>query len=156
MHSLLTNMIGCNVYKTSNIPSFGLFHTCKSIYIFHVKYVFKTRNLMCLLLLPIVGEFLTQYGWYLLVVTVLVYLLIQHLSKRRSNQRDRSPPPQSQQGQHQRFPIPVYIPDTKLQGKGQINMTRWDQVQYWSGLLLRTKLGWKTTVQCFCLLQYTL
>ncbi|XP_026234909.1 selenoprotein S isoform X2 [Anabas testudineus] len=31
-------------------------------------------------------ELLSQYGWYLLVLTVLVYLLIQYLSKRRSSQ----------------------------------------------------------------------
>lgn len=58
-------------------------------------------NMMCLLLLTTVGEFLTQYGWYLLVVTVLVYLLIQNLNKRRSSQRARGSPPPSQQGQHQ-------------------------------------------------------
>lgn len=40
-----------------------------------------------------VGELLSQYGWYLLLVTVLVYLLIQYLSKRRSNQSNRSSPP---------------------------------------------------------------
>ncbi|XP_078112894.1 selenoprotein S [Sander vitreus] len=44
-----------------------------------------------------VGELLSQYGWYLLVVTVLVYLLIQHLSKRRSSQSSRSSPPQTPQ-----------------------------------------------------------
>ncbi|XP_044045328.1 selenoprotein S isoform X2 [Siniperca chuatsi] len=36
--------------------------------------------------LNVTGELLSQYGWYLLVVTVLVYLLIQHLSKKRSSQ----------------------------------------------------------------------
>ncbi|XP_026148734.1 selenoprotein S isoform X2 [Mastacembelus armatus] len=30
------------------------------------------------------SELLSQYGWYLLVLTVLLYLLIQHLNKRRS------------------------------------------------------------------------
>lgn len=47
---------------------------------------------------PTAGELLSQYGWYLMVVTVLVYLLIQHLSKRRSSQSDRSAPPQTPQG----------------------------------------------------------
>lgn len=42
----------------------------------------------------IVGEILSQYGWYMLVLTVLVYLLIQYLSKKRSSQ---SPPPQTEQ-----------------------------------------------------------
>ncbi|XP_071344170.1 selenoprotein S [Trachinotus anak] len=36
-----------------------------------------------------VGELLSQYGWYLLVVTVLVYVLIQYLSKRRSSHNVR-------------------------------------------------------------------
>ncbi|KAM4592828.1 selenoprotein S isoform 1-T1 [Odontesthes bonariensis] len=31
------------------------------------------------------GELLSQYGWHLLVATVMVYLLIQHLRKRRSS-----------------------------------------------------------------------
>ncbi|XP_037651973.1 selenoprotein S [Sebastes umbrosus] len=44
-----------------------------------------------------VGEILSQYGWYVLLVTVLVYLLIQHLSKRRSSQSSRSSPPQTPQ-----------------------------------------------------------
>ncbi|KAM8762895.1 selenoprotein S [Acanthopagrus schlegelii] len=42
----------------------------------------------------IVGEIFSQYGWYMLVLTVLVYLLIQYLSKKRSSQ---SPPPQTEQ-----------------------------------------------------------
>ncbi|XP_040058977.1 selenoprotein S [Gasterosteus aculeatus] len=37
-----------------------------------------------------VGELLSQYGWYLLAVTALLYLLIQHLSKRRSSQSSSS------------------------------------------------------------------
>ncbi|KAM7423463.1 hypothetical protein PAMA_000017 [Pampus argenteus] len=45
------------------------------------------------------GDILSEYGWYLMAVTVLVYLLIQHLSKRRS-----SPPPQTPPGQHQHLP----------------------------------------------------
>ncbi|KAM3876859.1 selenoprotein S [Diretmus argenteus] len=32
-----------------------------------------------------VGEVLAQYGWYLMVGTVVLYLLIQHYSKRRSS-----------------------------------------------------------------------
>lgn len=96
--------------------------------------------MMCLFLPTPVGDFLTQYGWYLLVVMVLVYLLIQNLSKRRSSQRDRSPPPQSQQGQHQCFSVPVCIPNTLLQ-YSQINMTLWNQVPYCIGLLIGTKLG---------------
>ncbi|XP_063737320.1 selenoprotein S [Eleginops maclovinus] len=43
-----------------------------------------------------VGELLSLYGWYLLIGTVLVYLLIQYLSKRRSSQGPRSPPPTPQ------------------------------------------------------------
>ncbi|XP_029310913.1 selenoprotein S [Cottoperca gobio] len=38
-----------------------------------------------------VGELMSQYGWYLLLGTLLLYLLIQYLSKRRSSQ-SRSPP----------------------------------------------------------------
>ncbi|XP_067350235.1 selenoprotein S-like isoform X2 [Channa argus] len=34
-----------------------------------------------------VGEILAQYGWYLLILSVLVYLLIEHLSKRISRWR---------------------------------------------------------------------
>ncbi|XP_070685744.1 selenoprotein S isoform X2 [Pempheris klunzingeri] len=47
--------------------------------------------------LSFAGELLSQYGWYLLAVTVLVYLLIQHLSRRRSSQSNGSPPPQTVQ-----------------------------------------------------------
>jgi len=43
------------------------------------------------------GSLLSEYGWYLLAVTVLVYLIIQHLSKRRSSQSPRSPLPQTPQ-----------------------------------------------------------
>lgn len=43
------------------------------------------------------GDLLSEYGWYLLAVTVLVYLLVHYLSKRRSSQSPRSPPPQSPQ-----------------------------------------------------------
>ncbi|KAM7015133.1 selenoprotein S isoform 1-T2 [Tautogolabrus adspersus] len=42
------------------------------------------------------GDLLSQYGWHLLVVSVLVYLLIQHLMK-RFRQRDQSSAPQTQQ-----------------------------------------------------------
>lgn len=52
-----------------------------------------------LLLFSVAGEFLSQYGWYLLVVTIVIYLLLQHLSRRRSLQGDSSLPPLSQQGQ---------------------------------------------------------
>ncbi|TMS12883.1 Selenoprotein S [Larimichthys crocea] len=44
-----------------------------------------------------VGWFLSQYGWYLVVVTALVYLLIQYLNKRMSSQSYRSSPPQTPQ-----------------------------------------------------------
>lgn len=44
-----------------------------------------------------VGELLSQYGWYLLAVTVMTYLLVQHLSKRRSSQRGGSSLPQTPQ-----------------------------------------------------------
>ncbi|XP_023264070.1 selenoprotein S [Seriola lalandi dorsalis] len=44
-----------------------------------------------------VGDLLSQYGWHLLVVTVLVYVLIQYLSKRRSSQSRPTSPPQTQQ-----------------------------------------------------------
>ncbi|CAB1452921.1 unnamed protein product [Pleuronectes platessa] len=36
------------------------------------------------------GELLSQYGWYLLLVSVLGYLLIQYLSKKRSSQSSQS------------------------------------------------------------------
>ncbi|CAF95955.1 unnamed protein product [Tetraodon nigroviridis] len=42
------------------------------------------------------GELLSQYGWYLLVVAVGIYLLFQHLNRRRSLQGDSSLPPLSQ------------------------------------------------------------
>ncbi|XP_034536679.1 selenoprotein S [Notolabrus celidotus] len=42
------------------------------------------------------SELLSLYGWHLLVVTVLVYLLIQYLMKRFSQSRP-SPAPQTQQ-----------------------------------------------------------
>ncbi|XP_029001033.1 selenoprotein S [Betta splendens] len=42
----------------------------------------------------IAGDFLSQHGWYILVFTVFLYLLIQHLSKRRSRQGS---PPQLEQ-----------------------------------------------------------
>ncbi|XP_042265097.1 selenoprotein S isoform X2 [Thunnus albacares] len=47
--------------------------------------------------LSLSGNLLSEYGWYLLAVTVLVYLIIQHLSKRRSSQNPRSPLPQTPQ-----------------------------------------------------------
>lgn len=43
------------------------------------------------------GELLSQYGWHLLVVTVLLYLLIQYLSKRRSSQSRGSSAPETPQ-----------------------------------------------------------
>ncbi|XP_041640916.1 selenoprotein S isoform X2 [Cheilinus undulatus] len=43
-----------------------------------------------------VGELLSQYGWHLLVVSVLVYLLIQHLMK-RFRQREQHAEPQTHQ-----------------------------------------------------------
>ncbi|XP_029354297.1 selenoprotein S isoform X2 [Echeneis naucrates] len=42
----------------------------------------------------VLGELLSQYGWYLLVLSVLLYALIQYLSRRRSRQ---SPPPHLEQ-----------------------------------------------------------
>lgn len=36
------------------------------------------------------GELLSQYGWYLLLVSVLVYLLVQYLSKKRASQSHHS------------------------------------------------------------------
>ncbi|KAK2853349.1 hypothetical protein Q5P01_006010 [Channa striata] len=36
------------------------------------------------------AEILSHYGWYLLILTVLLYLLIQHLTKRRSRQSSSS------------------------------------------------------------------
>nr|XP_046247568.1 selenoprotein S [Scatophagus argus] len=44
-----------------------------------------------------VGEFLSQYGWYWLAVTVLAYVLVQHLNKRRSSQREHNASQQTQQ-----------------------------------------------------------
>ncbi|XP_018548229.1 selenoprotein S [Lates calcarifer] len=55
----------------------------------------KNRDLTSLSILA--GELLSQYGWYLLAVTVLVYLLIQHLKKRRSSQSCQSSAPQTPQ-----------------------------------------------------------
>lgn len=60
---------------------------------FRVKPPLKNQDLSSLTL--IVGDFLSQYGWYLLFGTVMLYLLILHLSKRRSSQR--SPNPQAPQ-----------------------------------------------------------
>lgn len=39
-------------------------------------------------------EILSQYGWYMLIVTVLVYLLVQYLSKRRSSQSNNGTAPE--------------------------------------------------------------
>ncbi|XP_056881061.1 selenoprotein S [Takifugu flavidus] len=36
----------------------------------------------------IVGELLSQFGWYLLLLCIVVYLLVQQLSRRRSSQED--------------------------------------------------------------------
>ncbi|XP_029978297.1 selenoprotein S [Sphaeramia orbicularis] len=44
-----------------------------------------------------VGDVLSQYGWYLLAVTAVVYLLIQYFHRRRSEALHNSPPTQSQQ-----------------------------------------------------------
>ncbi|XP_075881212.1 uncharacterized protein LOC142887434 isoform X1 [Nelusetta ayraudi] len=44
----------------------------------------------------VVGEFVSQYGWALLLTTALVYLIIQQLSKRRSSLWDSRQPPPSQ------------------------------------------------------------
>ncbi|XP_030581041.1 selenoprotein S [Archocentrus centrarchus] len=60
---------------------------------FRVKPPLKNQDLSSLTLA--VGDFLSQYGWYLLFGTVMLYLLILHLSKRRSSQR--SPNPQTPQ-----------------------------------------------------------
>ncbi|XP_042341771.1 selenoprotein S [Plectropomus leopardus] len=43
------------------------------------------------------GELLSQYGWYMLIVTVLVYLLIQQLSKRRSSRSNNNSAPETLQ-----------------------------------------------------------
>ncbi|XP_034437598.1 selenoprotein S isoform X2 [Hippoglossus hippoglossus] len=43
------------------------------------------------------GELLSQYGWYLLLVSVLGYLLIQYLSKKRSSQSSQSSTPATPQ-----------------------------------------------------------
>jgi len=37
------------------------------------------------------GEVLSEYGWYLLLLAVAVYLLIQYLSKRRTSHRNSAP-----------------------------------------------------------------
>lgn len=39
----------------------------------------------------IAGGILSQYGWYLLLLTVAVYLLVQYLSKRRASNRNSVP-----------------------------------------------------------------
>lgn len=46
------------------------------------------------------GEFLSQYGWALLCATVVVYLIIQVTSQRRSSGRDSSQTPPSQRDAH--------------------------------------------------------
>lgn len=43
-----------------------------------------------------VGELLAQHGWYLLLASVLGFLLIQYLSKRRSSQSSHSSTPATQ------------------------------------------------------------
>lgn len=58
---------------------------------YHVEKVpLKNQDVTSLALT--VGEFLSQYGWYLLAATVVTYLLIQRLSKRRSTQSGSSSP----------------------------------------------------------------
>jgi len=37
------------------------------------------------------GEVLSEYGWYLLLLTVAAYLLIQYLSKKRASHRNSAP-----------------------------------------------------------------
>ncbi|XP_023151905.1 selenoprotein S [Amphiprion ocellaris] len=63
---------------------------------YHVEKVPLTNQDVTSLALT-VGEFLSQYGWYLLAVTVMTYLLIQRLSKRRSTQNGSSSLPQTPQ-----------------------------------------------------------
>lgn len=75
------------------------------------------KEMKCWLISLTAEDLLSQYGWYLLAVTVLVYLLIQHLSKRRSRV-PCSPPTQTPQGQHQhdQYLLMLY--------KGQISQTQ--------------------------------
>lgn len=80
-----------NIYMYSHFKSI-------SIMPLSGNYMCKTSNVLCFL--STVGWFLSQYGWYLVVVTALVYLLIQYLNKRMSSQSYRSSPPQTPQGQH--------------------------------------------------------
>lgn len=44
-----------------------------------------------------VGDVLSHYGWYLLAVTAVLYLLIQYFYRRRSETLRNSPSPQTQQ-----------------------------------------------------------
>lgn len=60
-----------------------------------------------------VGGFLSQYGWHLLAVTLVVYFLIQHLQKRRSSQSHHTPPPQTQ-GQQSCSPAERYIGNRRI------------------------------------------
>ncbi|XP_047436261.1 selenoprotein S [Mugil cephalus] len=54
----------------------------------------KNQDLTSLIIT--VGELVSQYGWYVLVLTGIVYLLVQYLSKRRSSQSSNSPSPHTQ------------------------------------------------------------
>lgn len=84
------------IFHNSDSQGWVKCNTCK-------MYTWICQIMMCIKCVsPPVGEILSQYGWYMLVLTVLVYLLIQYLSKKRSSQ---SPPPQTEQGQHQCLPI---------------------------------------------------
>ncbi|XP_060898651.1 selenoprotein S isoform X1 [Labrus mixtus] len=61
---------------------------------YHVEKNLKNQDLSSVGLTA--GELLSMYGWHLLVVSVLVYLLVQLLMK-RFRQRDQSSAPQTQQ-----------------------------------------------------------
>lgn len=56
----------------------------------HVIFCANSRSLY--LLCFAVGVFVADYGWYLLLLCVGVYLVLQHLQKKRPSQNQRATP----------------------------------------------------------------
>lgn len=123
----------------------------------NIKYVGSGALIMvvmCILLLfdslipySTVGELLSQYGWYLLVVTVLVYVLIQYLSRKRSSNSGNTSPP-TQQGQHQYVAVcskkaaklHVWILYVHWDTSGN----RWDECECRCGLSLKDWISFRS------------
>lgn len=93
-----------NSYKN---PSIIALSYLESVFVFCIHslqmFGFFSSTHLSFLLLHIAGEFLSQYGWALLLVTAVMYLIIQAISKKRSNRRDSGQAPPSQRGRYHLF-----------------------------------------------------